>query len=130
MSPPVDAIIKVRDRSRDGSLWLFPAPTASGHIEPSSLKKQHAKACRLAKIEPFDLYTFRHTCLTRWAPHMDVFTLQYLPATAISGPPDVMFIPSNRTHSRPWRGREKLKVGILLGIPRRRRQKNRGPRPP
>ena len=78
MTPRVDAIIKVRDRSRDGSSWLFPAPTASGHIEPSSLKKQHAKACRLAKIEPFDLYTFRHTCLTRWAPHMDVFTLQYL----------------------------------------------------
>jgi integrase len=78
MTPRVDAIIKVRDRSRDGSSWWFPAPTASGHIEPSSLKKQHAKACRLAKIEPFDLYTFRHTCLTRWAPHMDVFTLQYL----------------------------------------------------
>jgi len=78
MTPRVDAIIKVRDRSRDGSSWLFPAPTASGHIEPSSLKKQHAKACRLAKIEPFDLYTFRHTCLTRWAPHMDLFTLQYL----------------------------------------------------
>src|ERR1035438_3919777 len=32
----------------------------------------------LAKLDPFDLYTFRHTCLTRWAPHMDVFTLQYL----------------------------------------------------
>lgn len=78
MTPRVDAIIKARDRSRDGSPWLFPAPTASGHIEPSSLKKQHAKACGLAKLDPFDLYTFRHTCLTRWAPHMDVFTLQYL----------------------------------------------------
>ncbi len=32
----------------------------------------------LAKLQHFDLYTFRHTCLTRWAPHMDVFTLQYL----------------------------------------------------
>jgi integrase len=78
MTPRVDAIIKARERSRDGSPWLFPAPTASGHIEPSSLKKQHARACRLANVEPFDLYTFRHTCLTRWAPHMDVFTLQYL----------------------------------------------------
>jgi len=78
MIPRVHEIIKARDRRRDGSPWLFPAPTASGHIEPSSLKKQHAKACRLAKFEPFDLYTFRHTGLTRWAPHMDVFTLQYL----------------------------------------------------
>lgn len=78
MTPRVETIIKARDKSRDGAPWLFPAPTASGHIEPSSLKKQHAKACRLAKIESFDLYTFRHTCLTRWAPHMDVFTLQYL----------------------------------------------------
>jgi len=78
MTPRVEAIITARNRARDGSPWLFPAPTASGHIEPSSLKKQRAKACRLAKLEPFDLYTFRHTCLTRWAPHMDVFTLQYL----------------------------------------------------
>lgn len=78
MTPRVAAIITARDKSRDGSQWLFPAPTASGHIEPSSLKKQHANACKLAKLESFDLYTFRHTCLTRWAPHMDVFTLQYL----------------------------------------------------
>jgi integrase len=78
MTPRVDAIITARERTRGDSPWLFPAPTASGHIEPSSLKKQHAKACKLAKLEPFDLYTFRHTCLTRWAPHMDVFTLQYL----------------------------------------------------
>jgi len=78
MTPRVDAIVGARQRNRDGSVWLFPAPAASGHIEPSSLKKQHATACKLAKIEPFDLYTFRHTCLTRWAPHMDVFTLQYL----------------------------------------------------
>ena len=75
MTPRVDAIVGARQRNRDGSAWLFPAPTASGHIEPSSVKKQHATACRRAKIEPFDLYTFRHTCLTRWAPHMDLFTV-------------------------------------------------------
>jgi integrase len=28
--------------------------------------------------EPFPLYTLRHTCLTRWAPHMDPWTLAYL----------------------------------------------------
>jgi integrase len=31
-----------------------------------------------AKFESFDLYTLRHTCLTRWAPHVDPWTLAYL----------------------------------------------------
>jgi hypothetical protein len=31
-----------------------------------------------AEFEGFDLYTLRHTCLTRWAPHMDPWTLAYL----------------------------------------------------
>jgi integrase len=57
-------------------------------FEPSSLKKQHAKAIseatRILRRETgdakrafagFELYKFRHTCLTRWAPHMDPWTL-------------------------------------------------------
>ena len=59
------------------SEWLFPAPTATGHIEKSTLKKQHKKALATAKVEPFTLYTFRHTCLTR-AAFMDPYTLAYL----------------------------------------------------
>jgi integrase len=58
--------------------WIFQAPTKSGHIEPSTLQGLHAKACVLAKVERFPLYTFRHTCLTRWAPFMDPWTLAYL----------------------------------------------------
>jgi integrase len=50
----------------------------SGHIEPASLKRQHLRACKEAKIEQFPLYTLRHTCLTRWAPHMDPWTLAHL----------------------------------------------------
>jgi integrase len=74
-----------------GTEWVFPAPTMSGHIEPSSLTKQHAKAIteatRILREESgdpkqafagFELYTLRHTCLTRWAPHMDPWTLAYL----------------------------------------------------
>ena len=70
---------------------MFPARTRSGHIEPSSLKKQHAnavaEATRIlreqadsedATFAGFELYTLRHTCLTRWAPHMDPWTLAYL----------------------------------------------------
>jgi len=45
--------------------WVWPAPTKSGHIEPSSLKKQHRKALSLAAVRPFVLYSLRHTFLTR-----------------------------------------------------------------
>jgi integrase len=55
--------------------WVWPAPTRSGHIDHSSLKKQHARAFRvtnaeakknrIAPITPFVLYSFRHTFLTR-----------------------------------------------------------------
>jgi integrase len=58
--------------------WVFPAPTKSGHIEKSTRKKPHAKAYTIANITSFPLYTFRHTCLTRWAAHMDPYTLGYL----------------------------------------------------
>jgi integrase len=33
---------------------------------------------QLAEVESFTLYTLRHTCLTRWAAHMDPYTLAYL----------------------------------------------------
>jgi integrase len=89
MTPRVAAILDMR--LTKSNAWVFPASTKSGHIEPSSLKKQHlnaiAEATRMlreatgsedAKFEGFELYTLRHTCLTRWAPHMDPWTLAYL----------------------------------------------------
>jgi integrase len=72
----VEAILEVR-RTVATSEWVFPAPTKSGHIEPSSLKKRHRKACSLAGLEHLPIYTFRHTCLTRWAAHMDPYSLAY-----------------------------------------------------
>lgn len=55
--------------------WVWVAPTRSGHVESSSLKKQHTKAFELiAKegvknnlkpVRPFVLYSLRHTFLTR-----------------------------------------------------------------
>jgi len=91
MTPRVKGILDMRLTNLNGSGWVFPAPTKSGHIEPSSLKKQHvraiAEAARLVEAEGhsqhtalvlFELYTLRHTCLTRWAPHMDPWTLAYL----------------------------------------------------
>lgn len=91
MTPRVKAIIDMRLEKSRGSRWIFPAPTKSGHIEKSSLRKQHATALLEATVlfreqtgntclnfENFDLYSLRHTCLTRWAPHMDPWTLMRL----------------------------------------------------
>jgi len=89
VSPRVAAVLEMR-KTDSPSPWVFPAPTKSGHIEPSTLKKQHVKACKGKSkddektgekrydVQPFPLYTLRHTCLTRWAPHMDPWTLAHL----------------------------------------------------
>jgi len=77
MTQRVTAHVDMRKTDAE-SEWVFPAPTATGHIEKSTLKKQHKKALAAAKVEPFTLYTFRHSCLTRWAAFMDLYTLAYL----------------------------------------------------
>ncbi len=76
-SKRVLSILDMR-RAAANSEWVFPADTQSGHIEASSLKKQHAAALKSSKVAAFVLYTFRHTCITRWAKHMDPFTLHVL----------------------------------------------------
>ncbi len=56
--------------------WVWPAPTKTGHISHSTLKKQHRMALKVAKLEPFVLYSLRHTFLTRLgASGCDVWTL-------------------------------------------------------
>jgi integrase len=45
--------------------WVWSAPTRSGHLEGSSLKKQHSKALKLSNVRHFVLYSLRHTFLTR-----------------------------------------------------------------
>ena len=75
LSARVCEVLKSR---RGESPWVFPALTASGHMEQSTLKRQHEKACKLAKVPIFVPYTFRHTCLTRWARILDPYTLAYL----------------------------------------------------
>jgi integrase len=45
--------------------WVWAAATASGHLEPSTVKKQHKRALRLSGVRPFVLYALRHTFLTR-----------------------------------------------------------------
>jgi len=53
--------------------WIFPAETKSGHIEKSTLKKQHKKVFETVNkeaakndekpVRPFVLYDLRHTFL-------------------------------------------------------------------
>lgn len=78
MTPRVRNILEARwvnaGRPLDGFVW--PATTQSGHIEPSTLKKQHLRALRLSRVKPFVLYSLRHTFLTRLgASGCDVWTL-------------------------------------------------------
>ena len=55
--------------------WIWAAPTRSGHVEPSTVKKQHARTFKIMNEQaqkndqkpdhPFVLYSSRHTFLTR-----------------------------------------------------------------
>jgi hypothetical protein len=67
MTPRVRTVLENRwdriGKPLEGWIWL--APTLSGHVEPSSLKKQHRKALGLAGVRRFVLYSLRHTFLTR-----------------------------------------------------------------
>src|SRR5579864_2897224 len=71
----VKSIMEMRLTDTDPDTWLFSAATKSGHIEASSLRKQHSKALKMSGVAPFELHVLRHTCLTRWAKWMDPFTL-------------------------------------------------------
>jgi len=88
MTPRVRALLQCRweGASEPAEGFVFPAPTDTGHISPSSLKKQHASAFKaIAKhaakhkekgVVPFVLYSIRHTFLTRLGGNgCDVWTL-------------------------------------------------------
>jgi integrase len=78
MSPRVRAMLRDRWEAakRPVEGWVWPAATRSGHIEASSLKKQHRKTLRLSGVRPFVLYSLRHTFLTRLGESgCDVWTL-------------------------------------------------------
>ena len=67
MTPRVRFILEQRwnDAGKPQEGWIWAAPTQSGHIEPSGLKKQHRRALRESSVRPFVLYSLRHTFLTR-----------------------------------------------------------------
>jgi integrase len=56
--------------------WVWPAQTKNEHINHDSLKLQHRKALKAAKLRPFEVYSIRHTFLTRLGESgCDVWTL-------------------------------------------------------
>jgi len=77
MTPRVRSVLEMRwERvGKPTKGWVWPAPTISGHIDHSSLKKQHAKTLKISKVRPFVIYSLRHTFATRLAPHVDAWTL-------------------------------------------------------
>jgi integrase len=77
MTPRVRAVLDNQwERSgKPEESFVWPAETRSGHVEPSSLRKQHVRtfltlSAEAAKrnekpVRPFVLYSLRHTFLTR-----------------------------------------------------------------
>src|SRR5262249_23944280 len=67
LTPRVRAILETRWKAAGSpdEGWMFPRPTKSEHIEPSTLKKQHRKSLKDSGVRPFVLYSLRHTFLTR-----------------------------------------------------------------
>jgi integrase len=64
MAPRVRALLELRweGAGRPVEGWVWPRATYSGHVESSSLKKQHRNTLTLAEVV---LYRLRHTFLTR-----------------------------------------------------------------
>jgi integrase len=78
MSPRVRTVLenrwKVAEEPAHG--WVWPAETKDGHINHDSLKLQHKKATKLSTVRPFEVYSIRHTFLTRLGESgCDVWTL-------------------------------------------------------
>lgn len=78
LSPRVRIVLENRWKAAEepGEGWVWPAETKDGHINHDSLKLQHKKALKLAKVRPFEVYSIRHTFLTRLGESgCDVWTL-------------------------------------------------------
>jgi integrase len=78
MVPEVYAVLRQRYEiaCQPENGWVFPAPTASGHVEQSGMRYQHLKTLKESGVTPFEPYCLRHTALTRLAESgCDSFTL-------------------------------------------------------
>ena len=67
LSQRVRSVLEIRWEAERRPLegWVWSSKTASGHVEPSTMKKQHRNAVKSSGVRPFVLYSLRHTFLTR-----------------------------------------------------------------
>jgi hypothetical protein len=58
LSPRVRSILENRWKlaGEPGEGWVWPAETKDGHINHDSVKLQHKKALKLAKVRAFEVY--------------------------------------------------------------------------
>jgi integrase len=77
LTPRLRAILESRweNAGRPEEGWVWPAQTKSGHIDHSTLRKQHSRTLRLSGVRAFVLYSLRHSFATRIAPHVDAWSL-------------------------------------------------------
>jgi len=127
MTPRVRSILESRwekaEKPLEGYVW--PAPSKSGHLEPSSLKKQHAKALRLSNVRSFVLYSLRHTFLTRLGESgCDVWTLARIAGHSSIAISARYVHPSGSPCLPRWRGW----VGTILGTVKKWPETGRTPK--
>jgi integrase len=78
LSPRLRTVLENRWKlaGSPGEGWIWPAETKDKHINHDSLKLQHKKAVKRAGVRPFEVYSIRHTFLTRLGESgCDVWTL-------------------------------------------------------
>jgi integrase len=73
LTPNVRRVLEDRRNGDHG--FVFPAPTKSGHIDHSTVKKQHRSTLKASGVRPFVLYSLCHTFATKIAPRVDAWTL-------------------------------------------------------
>lgn len=65
-----------KDAGQPAEGWVWPAENKEEHINHDSLKLQHKNAVKLSKVRAFEVYSIRHTFLTRLGESgCDVWTL-------------------------------------------------------
>lgn len=78
MTPRVRFMLEDRwkDAGKPAEGWVWPAETKDGRINHDSLKVQHKNALKVSKVRAFEIYSIRHTAMTRLGESgCDVYTL-------------------------------------------------------
>ena len=96
MSPRVRTVLedrwKLAGKPEDG--WVWPAETKDGHINHDTLKLQHKKALKLAKIRPSRFIQFGTRSLPGWGRAVATCgRLRESPVTRVSVCRSGRFIP-------------------------------------